>query len=237
MFSAALLLGLVSAPLGASAVTVYTDASAFVGVYWFVRPEVPANQIIESGESEVEAETFIRDAATSVDGTDIERSDVRSSTYTLTNIGDFPVELFLEFVTNADSTTEIPEGGPTGTITARSEAFSGVGSPDFSFLPSSKIFTNESRTCTNNDISSPLFDCVFAAGVENEDDYRDYDFLLDAGASISFNLGASSRSSLVATPISPVPLPASGVLLALGSGLLVLKSRRSTGRAGRQAAM
>jgi hypothetical protein len=84
--------------------------------------------------------------------------------------------------------------------------------------------TNGSGTCSNNNPNSPNFNC-FGYSQGFGDGAQDYVFgVLNPGESFSFDLSVQSFATTRFTPVSAVPLPASGALL--GFGVLALGMMR-----------
>jgi hypothetical protein len=87
--------------------------------------------------------------------------------------------------------------------------------------------TNGSATCSNNNPNSSGFDC-FGYSQGFQDNVYDYvSGILNPGETFSFELAVQSFATTRFTPTSPVPLPASGILLGCAMLLLGASSKRN----------
>jgi hypothetical protein len=212
-----------AASLGASGVASATTAGASgsVAIYWNLESAIDENGDPVDGTNAVlitgRNALFASSAVSAAGISSLTDQDV----YTIRNIST-NISIFwtagIEAMTRASTSHD---GGYLGRIYSDANSFVTVGS-----ISSFAAVTND-YACTNNNPTSPNFDC-FGYNQGRADGTSDFlSGMLAPGETLSFELAVQSFATLRITPVSPVPLPGAALLLASGLvGLPMMRRRR-----------
>ncbi len=145
------------------------------------------------------------ETSASVAGDNATKSKSTTSTYTLGNVSDGAVALFIEFIAGAFASTTIDFGGPLRTASYDSTSFltgayEGGGAGPFAS-------TNGTCTCLDADVSSPMFSCESAEAYASGSDGVPSSFMLDARTTLTFTTNAAALATLRTEPVVAAALP------------------------------